>query len=234
MDSESFEVLVVCTGNINRSALGGALLEKWVEWYAPAPLAERITITSAGLGAPVGRSIGRRTRAIIAALGAEGSAHRARQITEAMIRDADLVLAAASSQRDDVLGLVPSALRSTFTIREAGRILSSLPADGAPGSVAEIRARVAAASANRSTAGLGAHDDDIIDPQGRDEAAYRTMVREEVPALAQIAGALFGMPDAEIAAYAEAAAAAEFSFDDAPGRSASVAVRARPRGRREA
>jgi protein-tyrosine phosphatase len=234
VDSESFEVLVVCTGNVNRSALGAVLLERWAEWYAPALLATRVRVTSAGLGAPEGRSMGRRSRAIAEALGADGSAHRARQITEGMIRDADLVLVAASSQRDDVLGLVPAALRSTFTIREAGRILAALPLDGAPDSIDELRERVAAASENRSTAGLGAHDDDIIDPQGRDDEAYRTMVREEVPALARIAGALFGMPEPEIAAYTEAAEAAEFSFGKESREAAPDTIRTRPRGRREA
>ena len=228
-------MLVVCTGNVNRSALGAALLEKWAEWYVPAPLAERIRIRSAGLGAPEGRSMGRRSRTIAEALGAEWSAHRARQITEKMLRDADLVLVASSSQRDDVLGMVPAALRSTFTIREAGRILAALPEDEAPGSVTELRARIVAASANRSTAGLGTHDDDIVDPQGQGDEAYRTMVQEEVPALAQIAGALFGMPEAEIAAYTEAAEAAEFSFGKKNGGDAATATaRTRPRGRREA
>ncbi len=35
MSSDAFTVLVVCTGNLNRSALGAALLRTWVGWYLP-------------------------------------------------------------------------------------------------------------------------------------------------------------------------------------------------------
>ena len=61
-----FTVLVVCTGNLNRSALGGALLRTWAGWYLPAPLAARVRVASAGLAAPVGSHMRSRTRAIAA------------------------------------------------------------------------------------------------------------------------------------------------------------------------
>ena len=48
-------------------------------------------------------------------------------------------------------------------------------------------------------------DDDVIDPQGRDDDAYLLMTQQEVPALAEVAVALFGMSPADRAAYAEAA-----------------------------
>ncbi|WP_188744353.1 hypothetical protein [Agromyces bauzanensis] len=209
MDRDVFTVLVVCEGNVNRSALGAVLLERWAEWYLPKGAAEHVRVTSAGLGAPVGSRMGRRTKVIAEALGADGSRHRAAKVTEAYVRTADLVLVSSSDQRDSVLALVPGALARTFTIREAGRVAEALPEWPAPRSLAELRARVFAIADNRIA---GAGDDDIIDPQGKDDEAYRQMAREEVPALAELARALFGMPRAEIAAYREAVEAAEYSF----------------------
>ncbi|MEV1128812.1 hypothetical protein [Agromyces sp. NPDC049794] len=221
MDRDVFTVLVVCQGNVNRSALGAALLERWADWYLPTDAAEHVRVTSAGLGAPVGSAMGRRAKAIAEALGADGTRHRAAQITEAYLRGADLVLVSSGDQRDSVLALVPGALVRTFTIREAGRVAETLPEWPAPHSVDELRARVLAIADNRVTAGSG--EDDIVDPQGKDDEAYRQMAREEVPALAELARALFGMPRAEIAAYREAVEAAEYTFPSrGNGRSAGT------------
>jgi protein-tyrosine phosphatase len=226
--TDRFTVLVVCTGNVNRSALGAALLSTWTGWYLSEERASEVRITSAGLRAPVGNRMGRRSRVIADALGASSSGHRATQITEAAVRAADLVLVSSVDQRDAVLGLVPGALRTTFTIREAGSIAESLPRHPEPESPAEMRERVALLAGHRTAATA---DADIIDPQGLDDEAYRLMVRQEVPPLASIAGLLFGMPPAEMRAYADAAEATRFRFDDdADGEETPP----RPRGRHEA
>lgn len=232
MGADEFRVLVVCTGNLNRSALGAVLLATWAGWYLPAPIAERVRVTSAGLGAPVGTPMGPRTRAIAEALGADGSAHRAVQITEDAIRAADLVLVSSTRQRDNVLGLAPGALRSTFTIREAGRIVEALPGWTTPDSVDQMRTRVAAIADNRALAATDGGGADIIDPQGKDDEAYRQMARQEVPPLARIGHALFGMPTGEIAAYEAAVETAAFSFDGGP-RDPAGDTPVRRRGRRE-
>jgi protein-tyrosine phosphatase len=198
-----FTVLTICTGNVNRSALAAALLDRWASWYLPPDLADRVLIASAGLGAPAGARMGRRTSAISEALGADGSAHRAQQLTEELLRRADLVLVASSRQRAQVLQLVPAALRTTFSIREAGRIAAALAPRSTPDGVDDLRKTVAAMADNR-TAAAGDEADDIIDPQGKDDEAFLTMARQEVPALAALAIALFGMPPAEAAAYAKA------------------------------
>ncbi|WP_448006659.1 arsenate reductase/protein-tyrosine-phosphatase family protein [Agromyces bauzanensis] len=213
MDRDVFTVLVVCQGNVNRSALGAVLLERWAHWYLPKRAAEHVRVTSAGLGAPVGSTMGRRAKVIAEALGADGSRHRAAQITEGHIRVADLVLVSSSRQRNSVLALVPGALTRTFTIREAGRVAAAMPEWPAPRSLAELRARVLAIADSRVAGDRG--DDDIVDPQGKDDEAYRQMAREEVPPLAELAGALFGMPRAEIAAYREAVATAQYVFPPA-------------------
>lgn len=230
MSDEQFTVLTVCTGNVNRSALAATLLDTWSRWYLPETLAEHVRIVSAGLRAPVGSSMGPRARVIAEALGADGAAHRAQQITERAIRSADLILVSSTSQRDDVLGFVPGALQSTFTIPEIGRLAGALAGLPAPESVDEIRERVATI-ARRRMIPAGA-DDDIVDPQGKDDEAYRDMARQEVPPLAVLAGALLGMPPAEVDAYRAAAEAAEFRFT--PADEPDLRSRTRPPGRHEA
>jgi protein-tyrosine phosphatase len=218
---ESFTVLVVCTGNLNRSALAAALLRTWADWYLPAPVGSQVTVASGGLAAPVGSHMRSRTRVIAAALGADGSAHRAVQVTEGGIRAADLVLVAEATQRDQVLGFAPAALKQTFTIREAGEIAARMPPGPAPATLDDVRARASALAANRSLAN-GAITD-IIDPQGLDDEAYREMARQEVPALARFAAVLFGMPPREVAAYEKAVTdAAAFSFEGVRRRGGSA------------
>ena len=146
------------------------------------------------------------------------------------------MLVASADQREAVLGLVPAALRSTFTIREAGRIADRLAAMPQPASIDEMRDRVALLARNRTVEPHSAGDDDIIDPQGKDDEAYRLMARQEVPPLARIARLLFAMPDVELQAYDAAAVEAAFRFDgdDAPPGARPDADAHRDRGRHEA
>lgn len=201
--SADFSILAICTGNIHRSALAAALLQTWAGWYLPGDLATHVTVRSAGFGAPAGAPMGRRARAVAAALGADGSLHRAAAIQDHMIASADLVLVATRSQRDQVLARIPSALHKTFTMREAGRIAAALPAADVR-TVEDLEATVAGLARRRSAHAADA-EDDIVDPQGRDEGVYARMVNEVVTSMAQLAESLFGMPRADVAAYAEAA-----------------------------
>jgi protein-tyrosine phosphatase len=140
---------------------------------------------------------------------------------------------ASRDQIDKVLALAPTALRTTFTIREAARIAESLEGAPVPASVDELRARVAELGEHRTPAAPGSSADDIVDPQGKDAHAYVLMARQEVPALARLATTLFGMPRAEAVAYEKAVEAGAYDFDD-EGTVATADPAPRPRGRREA
>jgi len=201
MAGDTFDVLVVCTGNVHRSPLGAMLLGTWANWYLPPAVSGTVRVASAGTRAPEGASMGRRARAIATALGGDGREHRARQVTEAQLRAADLVLVASRRHRERVIELVPGTLRTAFTMREAGRIAASLRLPAPPASVAELRSVVVGLAGNRA---LGVGDEDVIDPQGGPDDDYLRMAAEEVPALASLAGLLLGMPAAEVAAYRDA------------------------------
>ncbi|GLI27368.1 hypothetical protein ARHIZOSPH14_16100 [Agromyces rhizosphaerae] len=225
MAGDTFDVLVVCTGNVHRSPLGAMLLGSWANRYLPPSASGSVRVASAGTRAPEGASMGRRARAIAVALGGDGRDHRATQVTEAHLRAADLVLVASSRHRERVIQLVPATLRTAFTIREAGRIAANFRLPAAPRSVAELRAVVAGLAANRA---LGSGDDDIIDPQGGGDEDYLRMAAEEVPALASLAGLLLGMPQAEVAAYRNASYGPDLIADrgSAPPRGGSGRRRA--------
>lgn len=195
--ADDFVVLAICAGNLHRSALAEVLLRRWAAWYLPSPLAAQVRTASAGVIAPVGAPMGERVQQIAAALGADGSAHSATRLTDAHIRDADLVLTASRRLRDVVLQREPSAVRRTFTIREAGRIAASLDRVDAT-TVHELHAAVSRLAGHRSPG-----DDDITDPEGRGDEAYAALVVQEVPALVQLATMLYGMPDGDAARYLE-------------------------------
>ena len=79
-------ILVVCVGNICRSPMAEALLKQALRGQ------EDYTVESAGLGALVGHPASAHSVTLMAELGLDISAHRARQIHPDMVRDADLVL----------------------------------------------------------------------------------------------------------------------------------------------
>ena len=201
--SDGFALVTLCTGNVHRSALAAALLRQWAGWYLDRDLAEAVSVDSAGFAAPAGAPMGDHVLAILRALGADGSTHRAAQVEDSLLAGADLVLVASRRQLEKVLNRTPSALRKTFTIREAGRIAEGLEA-AAPASPQDLR-RVVQRLADLRAGAARATDDDIIDPQGLGEAAYLQMVQEEVGALARLASPLFGMPRADMEAYLAAA-----------------------------
>ena len=195
-----FGILAVCTGNVHRSPLAAVMIDRWARWYLPAELSDRVSVASAGTGAPVGAPMGSRPLAIAAALGADGRAHRATQLSDDALVAADLVLVASRLHRDQVLSQVPSAMRRTFTFREAGRIAERLQPRRLD-TVADLRAVVAALAEGRSAVAAPGAEDDVIDPQGLGDDAYRQMAAQEVPALASLAAVLLGMPPGDQAAY---------------------------------
>jgi protein-tyrosine phosphatase len=201
--NDGFAVVTLCTGNVHRSALAASLLRQWADWYLSHDLAGVVSVASAGFAAPVGTPMGDRVLTIARALGADGSSHRAAQVDDPLLAGADLVLVASRRQLEKVLNRTPSAVRKTFTIREAGRIAEGMEAapPASPDDLRHVVQRLAdlRAGAARET------DDDIIDPQGLGEAAYLQLVQEEVGALARLAAPLFGMPSADMEAYLTAA-----------------------------
>jgi len=102
-------VLVVCTGNICRSPMAEGLIRQAVPG---------VEIGSAGLMAMVGYGADPIAVQILAERGIDISAHRARMLTEAIVRDADLILVMDTFQKLQILAQYPFALGKVFRLGE--------------------------------------------------------------------------------------------------------------------
>jgi protein-tyrosine phosphatase len=163
-----FTVLVVCTGNICRSAfaerLGRAYLDDRLGNDARA-----VRIVSAGMRAVVDSAMHPDSALVLGDHGAEAGDFRARQFADHMADEADLILTMSRRHRQEVLERAPRALRRTFTLREASDLLRILEDDVAPDGptfthrARGLVARMAAARNRRQ----GSADDDVRDPIGQ-------------------------------------------------------------------
>ena len=161
----AFTILLVCTGNICRSALaerlGRAYLAELLGENAAA-----IRLVSAGIRAVVDSAMHPDSALVLQGYGAEAGDFRARQFVEGMAYEADLILTMTRGHRRDVLHASPRALARTFTLREAAARIDSLgdAADLAGEGITERgRALVRAMAAARSHRHSG-EDDDVRDP----------------------------------------------------------------------
>ena len=167
-DQPTFTVLLVCTGNVCRSALAEHLGRAYLR-EALGPRADAIRVVSAGTRAVVGSAMHPDSALVLRGLGAEHGDFRARQLEAHMAAEADLILAMTRRHRRDVLHGAPRAMARTFTLREAADLLAILgddvPLDG--GSlIVRARGLVAEMAAARSRRHGGQDADDIRDPVG--------------------------------------------------------------------
>ncbi|MGB5984700.1 MAG: low molecular weight protein-tyrosine-phosphatase [Desulfobacterales bacterium] len=105
--SAPLEVLMVCTGNICRSPMAEGLLRQLL----PSRLQSRVTVSSAGTHALVGRPAEPHARTVMSEWGIDIRGHRARQSQPHLIHQAALVL--------------------TMELEHQGSILSNSPLSGA-------------------------------------------------------------------------------------------------------
>ena len=176
-------MLTVCLGNVCRSPLAERLLVVRLREHGVADP----EVTSAGVRALVGRSMDPTSAAELAARGGSPDGFAARQLTEALVRPAGLVLVATKELRSRVLEESPGALRRTFTIREMAALCEQLVPDetSAFATPAEL---VAEAAAQRST--VSVEDYDVTDPIGRSAETHAAVAAVLDDAVTTIARAL--------------------------------------------
>ena len=98
------EVIFVCYGNICRSPIAEALLQRALdERLGPG---HAFLVTSAGVGATDGTPASRGTKDVLKARGIDFRSHRARYLTPAMARGADLIVCMERQQVSQVRGMV--------------------------------------------------------------------------------------------------------------------------------
>lgn len=168
MTAPAVRILAVCTGNISRSPA--------VERLLAAGLGDSAAVSSAGVAAVVGAPIDPPVAAYLRAGNVETAGFAARQVTEAMLRESDLILALTRQHRARCLDLAPAAVRRTFTLLEFARVLESVdlpvPTAGTtPGQ--RLREILPTVSAGRSLAPRRpAAEDDVPDPFGWSPEVY--------------------------------------------------------------
>lgn len=174
-----FRVLCVCEGNICRSPVAAVLLRE--------ALGAGVEVGSAGTGAVVGAPVAPPMRALLLGRGLDPDGFAARQLEAEHLRRADLVLTMTTPQRGAAVSLVPGVVRRTFTVRELARLLDAVdPATLPAGPVADrLRAALPVAAARRRYV-VDPRADDIADPYGRHDTAYRRAFDEVVDAVDRI------------------------------------------------
>lgn len=98
-------ILIVCTGNICRSPVGERAL---------AALCPQLNVTSAGIGALVGRGVDKDAASIARAHGVNVEGHVARQITPEILAEHDLVLVMGPEHRQYIGANTPHASGKTM------------------------------------------------------------------------------------------------------------------------
>ncbi|RFA26405.1 phosphotyrosine protein phosphatase [Alkalilimnicola ehrlichii] len=96
-------IVVVCVGNICRSPMAEALLAHGLASR------EEVKVSSAGLGALVGEPADPLAQALMEEAGLDISAHRARQLSPLITREADLILVMEPGHREAVAKMDVSA-----------------------------------------------------------------------------------------------------------------------------
>ncbi|WP_281167455.1 low molecular weight phosphatase family protein [Agromyces subbeticus] len=168
----------MCTGNVCRSPVAEQLLAARLD----AAGFDDVRVSSAGTRALAGSPMTPQAADLSRRYGVDPGDHVARQLTEQLALEADLVLTATRAQRAEVAELVPRAARRTYTLREFARVLHFLASDDALeapetlGTGAGSRMQRAADAASRSR-GLAPppsdpNDDDILDPYRASHAVY--------------------------------------------------------------
>ena len=181
---QPFRILTVCTGNICRSPVAERLLQAGLNQVSPGSFEVR----SAGTRAMVGEPIQPLSAQIISTFRGTPDDFAARQLTQKILRETDLVLAMTSKHRGEVLQLDASLLKRTFTVREFARMLSVLETrDGAPatGNIVDFWRDLPARAASVRHLALPSDpaDNDVVDPYRRSEEVYHQMEDQLAPAI---------------------------------------------------
>lgn len=107
-------ILVVCIGNLCRSPMAAALLAQALN----AANDRDIRVSSAGLNAMVGYPPPDVVQHLMSARGVDISDHRARQLTDQLLNEADLVLVMDRAQKKTIEAQAPTAHGKVYRLGE--------------------------------------------------------------------------------------------------------------------
>ncbi len=160
------KVLFGCTGNVCRSPMA----EGFLRWEA-ARRGLDIETRSTGTHAWHGRAATIDGRKTMAELGVPIDDHRTLELDQNLVDWADLVIGMSYEHARDTVRTFPDAERKTYTMKGLLELLDTLP------SYTDTEAWLEAAWAQRDRAAAVA-DQDIEDPIGERQSAYRRVATE--------------------------------------------------------
>lgn len=170
-------VLTVCTGNICRSPYAERVLRHHLA-------ADQVQVVSAGTGAMIDHPIDPDATALLSGAGVDADGHVAQRLTRELVDAADLVLTMTREHRTAVVRLAPRAVRKTFTVIEAARLLEGVDVEALGASPSERVRRLPEQMVTvRGQHPDGPEHDDVADPYRRGTAAFQAMADQLGPSL---------------------------------------------------
>jgi len=190
------DLMFVCAGNVCRSPFAERIMQ-----HALSELpGHGVSIASRGLVPLEGWAIAEETAAIIDALGADSSGHRARRLERSDLEKASLVLTATADQRSRVVQELPRAVQYTFTVRQLGHALEHGFPQGVPTPNETLTSRERLdfvrelVRSNLSGGSTHPEDLDVLDPFARRKKYHVMAASEMLPSLNVLAQAMGGTP----------------------------------------
>ncbi|MBO1767492.1 low molecular weight phosphatase family protein [Allobranchiibius sp. GilTou38] len=173
-------VLVVCTGNVCRSP--------YIERLLRASIGDLgVQVSSAGTMALVGEPMSEESAELLTQGGVDAEGFVARQLTPAMVEQADLVLTATREHRSEVVRTAPRGLRYVFALADFSDLVG---AADVPSGVSGVAGLVALASSRRGEVEARDVDDSgIDDPFRQGHEAYARMASQVEQVLPPIVAA---------------------------------------------
>jgi protein-tyrosine phosphatase len=203
MSQSQFAVLMVCTGNIGRSPMMERLMRHELTSQANSSW---VSVTSAGTLAQNGHPMEPGAVRALTDLGVDADDFGATPLTSPLLAASDLVLVATRDHRSAVVGLLPAAVRRTFTLFELARIAESAPprpgaamtSTDAAHSPDDLHQAVAWAAQVRGSVPRPERDeaDDLADPLGESDQVYRERAAAVAASVERIVRYLLGSTSA--------------------------------------
>ena len=184
-ETPAFTILVVCSGNICRSAIGQQLLRARF-----AELGAGFQVLSAGTIAGRRDTMPEEAEQVSRRYGGRPDGHLSTPLSEKLVARSQLVLTATRDHRAVVASLLPRASRYAFTLTQFARLAASVE-PGELDAISHPIDRVAAIAAQRGFAPPERpEDDDIDDPFMESIEVYERVAAELDAATRTIAAAL--------------------------------------------
>jgi protein-tyrosine phosphatase len=170
-------LLVVCTGNICRSAAADRLLSAW-----SLRRGQPVAVRSAGTHARSGRPIHPLTEQALQRYRVPADGFTSRRLDQDDVDWADLVLTMTAEHRDAVVALNPRGMAKVFTLLEAAALSDALRRDEVPVDGRAPVAEVLRSARTRYRRRRGP-DVDIVDPIEGSAQLHADVVAQVVDAV---------------------------------------------------